>query len=266
LRLAGTDGCPRERRAADFRESRNQCPETSTVGQGPLRPMQDRPGGHAGSLAIGYSLTEAKTVLTSAIALPYPPSAKLPSATPPAAVPVVLPVAPRVARQVASPAAPEIACPIAPPVVRPVALGAAWPIARPIAPPVAPPVTWTIAARVAREVALLVAARTASQIARRVARRIASRVALQAAPLIAAPVPGPQAVVRNCAALTLEFRLGPAGAGFADRGADSAGVSLAASRSARLTAAGPRPFQRLLWRSLSRSLCCPARVTTVPAS
>ena len=86
------DAGMRERRVADFGEFRNQSPETK---------MEDCPGGHAGSLAIGYRFTEAGTALTSAFAVTYLASAKLPSATPPAAVPVAVRVALAVAGHVA---------------------------------------------------------------------------------------------------------------------------------------------------------------------
>ena len=50
---------------------------------------------------MGYTLTEAGTALTSAIALRYLASVKLPSAIPPAAVPVAVRVVPSVALPVA---------------------------------------------------------------------------------------------------------------------------------------------------------------------
>ena len=61
-----------------------------------LKSMFCGPGtelGHAGSLPIGYIFVEAVTALTSAFAVRYLASVKLPSAVVPIAVPVAIPVA-----------------------------------------------------------------------------------------------------------------------------------------------------------------------------
>jgi hypothetical protein len=57
--------------------------------------------GHAGSLAIGYTFMEAGTALTSAFAVPYLASVKLPSVTPSVVLSVVVRVVLHVALAVA---------------------------------------------------------------------------------------------------------------------------------------------------------------------
>jgi len=79
-----------------------------------VKPMSCGRGtelGHAGSLAIGYTFTEAGTALTSAFAIPYLASAKLPSVVPSVALSVVLPVALTVAVWAIRPAALSFAPP-----------------------------------------------------------------------------------------------------------------------------------------------------------